>query len=37
MTMSDEVRRMSNEADKAQLELLLQYISEEIKESHKIR
>jgi hypothetical protein len=35
--MSDEVRRMLNEGDKAQLELLLQYISEEIKESHKIR
>jgi len=35
--MNDEVRRMLNKADKAQLELLLQYISDEIQESHKMR
>jgi len=36
MTMNDEVRRMLKKVDKAQLELLSQYISEEIQECHKI-
>ena len=36
MTMNDEVQRMLNKADKAQLELLSRYISEEIQETHKI-
>jgi len=36
MTMNEKVWRMLNKADKAQLELLPQYTSEEIQESHKI-